>query len=199
MSPATTDLADTTHLSSMARKSSRATRRTLPPRLRKSVLVVHVATSVGWLGAVVAYLSLDITAATSSDMPTVQAAYVAMDLILRYAIVPLALTSLLVAIINAIGTTWGLFRHYWVLVKLALTLVAAVVLLLEAPTVAQLAETATAGSDPRDLPTTLAHSAGALLILITNLVLSVFKPRGLTRYGWRKLHQQQLRQAHTAT
>jgi len=171
----------------------------MPPRLRKTVLVVHIATSVGWLGAVAAYLALDITAATSSDVPTVRAAYVAMDLIVRYAIIPLALTSLLVAIVNAIGTPWGLLRHYWVLVKLVLTLVAATILLLEAPTVAQLSETAAAGSDPRDLPATLAHSAGALLILLTNLVLSVFKPRGLTRYGWRQLHQQQRRQARIAT
>lgn len=159
----------------------------MPPRLRKTVLTLHVASSVGWLGAVAAYLALDVTAATGADVEVVRSAYVAMGLTVRYAIVPLALTTLLVAIINALGTPWGLFRHYWVLFKLILTLLAATILLLEAPTVARLAETAASSSDPRGLPSTLAHSVGGLVVLLTNLALSVFKPRGLTRYGWRRL------------
>lgn len=164
----------------------------MPPRLRKTVLTAHIASSVGWLGAVAAYLALDITAAAGTDIESVRSAYVAMALVVRYAVVPLALTSLLVAIVNALGTTWGLFRHYWVLMKLVLTLVAATVLLLEAPTVAQLADTAAASTDPRDLPGTLAHSVGGLVVLLTSLTLSVFKPRGLTRHGWRKQRRRQL-------
>lgn len=169
---------------------------TMPPRLRKMVLSLHVASSVGWLGAVAAYLALDLTAATSTDIEVVRSAYVAMGLTVEYAIVPLALTTVLVAIINALGTPWGLFRHYWVLFKLILTLLAATILLLEAPAVAQLAEAAASSSDPRGLPSTLVHSVGGLVVLLTNLVLSVFKPRGVTRYGWRK--QQAQRPARSA-
>lgn len=32
----------------------------------------------------------------------------------------------------------------------------------------------------------LADAAAALLVLLVAVALSVFKPRGLTRYGWRK-------------
>ncbi|HEX6686862.1 MAG TPA: hypothetical protein VF062_29115 [Candidatus Limnocylindrales bacterium] len=158
----------------------------LPPPARKTFLVIHVATSVGWLGAVLAYLALDITTATGSGVATVRGAYVGMDLLVRYAIVPLALASVLIGIVNALGTPWGLMRHYWVLVKLVLTLIAAAVLLAETATVAALADAAVASPDPRQLASTLPHSVGGLVVLTTTLVLSVFKPRGLTRYGWRK-------------
>lgn len=73
------------------------------------------------------------------------------------------------------------------LAKLVLTLLAVAVLLLEAPTVGTLARAAAPpGTDPTDLPSTLPHSVGGLVVLLLALILSVFKPRGLTRYGWRK-------------
>jgi hypothetical protein len=158
----------------------------MPPVLRKVVLIAHVATSVGWFGAVLAYLALDIATATSRDVQTVRGAYVGMDLAVRYAIVPLAIASVLIGIINALGTPWGLFRHYWVLVKLVLTVVATVVLLQEVRSVGYLADMATSSADPRGLGSTLVHSGGGLLILLTTTILSVVKPRGLTRYGWRR-------------
>lgn len=34
------------------------------------------------------------------------------------------------------------------------------------------------------------HAAGGLLVLLTTTILSVYKPRGLTRYGQRKRHEQ---------
>ena len=43
--------------------------------------------------------------------------------------VPLALASLVTGIISSLGTTWGLFRYYWVLVKLGLTSLATLALL----------------------------------------------------------------------
>lgn len=162
----------------------------MPPRLRKVVLTTHIITSVGWLGAVAAYIALDVTTVTSQDVQTVRGAYVAMELAVRYAIVPLALASVLIGIINALGTPWGLFRHYWVLVKLLLTIVATIVLLVEVRSVSYLADLATTSADPRGLSNTLVHSGGGMLILLTTTILSVFKPRGLTRYGWRKQRQQ---------
>jgi len=172
---------------------------TMPPRLRKVVLTAHVTTSVGWLGAVLAYIALDVATATSSDVATVRGAYIAMDLTVTYAIVPLALASVLVGVVNALGTTWGLFRHYWVLVKLLLTVVATLVLLSEAQTVSYLADLAASNADPRGLGSTLGHSGGGLLILLTTVILSVFKPRGLTRYGWRKQQKQRATPVGTRT
>jgi len=161
---------------------------TMPPRLRKLVLTAHVTTSLGWLGAVIAYLVLDLNAVYSEDIGAVRAAYLGMELIIWYAIVPLALASVFIGIVNALGTHWGLFRHYWVLIKLLLTLFATVILLAEAQVVSGLADTAASISDPRRLPGTLLHSIGGLLVLLIVVVLAVFKPRGMTRYGWRKQH-----------
>jgi hypothetical protein len=157
-----------------------------PPTVRKAVLTAHVVTSVGWLGAVVAYLVLDLTAVTSGDPDVSRAAFVAMELVVVSAVVPLALASLVIGVVNALGTSWGLFRHWWVVVKLLLTSVATVVLLLQVPGIRSMAEAARSGTDPGDLPGTLAHSIGGLLVLVLVAVLSTYKPRGLTRYGWRR-------------
>ncbi|WP_197022347.1 hypothetical protein [Candidatus Blastococcus massiliensis] len=133
-----------------------------------------------------AYIALDVTAVVSGDVERVRSAYVAMELVALYVIVPLALASLVVGIINALGTPWGLFRHYWVVVKLLLTAAAATVLLLETRTIRSLAEAAGAGADPRDLSGSLPHSIGGLVVLLVITGLSLYKPRGVTRYGWRK-------------
>ena len=165
----------------------------MSPGLRKFVLAVHLTVSVGWIGAVVAYLALDITAVTSQDVQLVRSAYLAMDLTVSYAIVPLALAALLTGLIMSLGTPWGLFRHYWVLISFVLTIFAAVVLLLETQTISYMAQVAASGADPRNLPGSLPHSVGGLLVLLVITVLNVYKPRGLTPYGWRKLQEERRR------
>jgi hypothetical protein len=104
---------------------------TMAPGLRKLVLTAHIVSSVGWLGAVAGFLALSVAGLTSQDPRLVRGVYLAMDLIVRQVIVPLALASLLIGIVQALGTTWGLFRHYWVLVKLLVITAAIVVLLLQ--------------------------------------------------------------------
>jgi hypothetical protein len=52
----------------------------VPPLPRKFALTAHVTFSVGWLGAVAAFLALAIAGLTSPDAQMVQAAYLAMDL-----------------------------------------------------------------------------------------------------------------------
>src|SRR5215208_6576209 len=111
----------------------------MAPRLRKVALTAHVVSSVGWLGAAVAYLALAVAAATSDDAQMVRAAYLALEPTAWFAIVPLAFASLLTGLVQALGTPWGLFRHYWVLMKLLLTIVATSVLLLHMGTVSSLA------------------------------------------------------------
>src|ERR671917_1368106 len=114
----------------------------MTPRLRKVALAAHLTVSVGWIGAVVAYLALGVSAATSRDAQTVRAAWIAMELSGWFAIVPLALAALLTGLVMSLGTPWGLFRHYWVLITLVLTVFATVILLLHMPTVSSLADVA---------------------------------------------------------
>ncbi len=102
---------------------------TMTPWLRKFALTAHVTFSVGWLGAVAGFLALAVAGLTSQDAQMVRAAYLAMELIGWFVIVPLSLASLLTGLVQSLGTQWGLFRHYWVLVKFLLTVVATLVLL----------------------------------------------------------------------
>lgn len=167
----------------------------MAPRLRKFVLTAHVVTSVGWLGAVIAFLALAVVGLTSGDVPTVRAAYMAAEPITRYALVPLALASLAIGVIQSLGTKWGLFRHYWVIAKLVLTVLAAGVLLQYTATVALFADIARspdANVEQLRSPTFLVHAAGGLVLLVVATVLSVYKPAGLTRRGWRKHQAQKL-------
>ena len=66
----------------------------LTPRLRKLALTAHVTSSVGWLGAVVAFLALSVAGLTSQDPQTVQGAYLVMELTGWVVLVPLSLASL---------------------------------------------------------------------------------------------------------
>jgi hypothetical protein len=84
--------------------------------LRKFALTAHVTSSVGLLGSIAAFLALAVTGITSQDAQMVRAAYPAMALIARLVIIPLAFASLLTGLIQSLGTPWGLFRRYWVVV-----------------------------------------------------------------------------------
>ena len=166
----------------------------MPPRLRKFALAADITLAVGWIGAVASYIALDVAAATSQDAQTLRAAYLAMEVIACYVIVPLAIASLLSGLLMSVGTRWGLFRYYWVLISLLLTIVATVVLLVETQTISYFADTAadptTSSDDLRALGSTLIHSVGGTVVVLVILVLNVYKPRGMTRYGWRKQHEQ---------
>lgn len=160
------------------------------PRLRKLLLTAHITTSVGWLGAVAAYLALAVAALTSQDVQTVRAAYLAMALTLRFVIIPLALASLLNGLVSSLATQWGLFRYYWIVVKLLLTIVATVVLLGYAQSldsfVGVAAKTTLPNADLGMLrdPMHVVHTGGGLMVLLVLTVLSMYKPQGMTQYGW---------------
>jgi hypothetical protein len=167
---------------------------TMGPGPRKFTLAVHLTVSVGWIGAVAAYMSLDVAAATGQDAQRLRTAYLAMEQIARNVIVPLAFASLVTGIVVSLGTKWGLFRHYWVLISLLLTLFATVVLLRETGVISAYAEVAAnpaaSGSELQALPSTLLHSIGGTVVLLVILVLNVYKPRGMTGYGRRREEQQ---------
>lgn len=164
------------------------------PGLRKFALTIHIAASVGWLGAVLAYIPLDVTTVMSEDAQTLRAAYLGMDLVAQWAILPLAWVAFVTGLIVSLGTPWGIFRHYWVLISLLLTAVALLVLLSETRMISALAGAAanpTTSSDAlRALPSTLVHSVGGLFVLLAILALNVYKPRGMTPYGWRKQQEE---------
>ena len=168
---------------------------TLGPGLRRLALTAHVVSSVGWLGAVAGFLGLAVVGLRSRDVETVRAAYVAMDATGWFVLVPFALASFLTGIVQSLATKWGLFRHYWVVIKLSITVVATAILLLYTQTLQQLADRATGSGGLADMRSSspVLHSAAALVLLLAATALAVYKPRGVTRYGWRKSLEQRPR------
>lgn len=165
---------------------------TLPPQTRKLLLTVHVAVSVGWLGAVAAFLGLAVAAVASENAALVRGAYLAMEVTGWSVLVPLSVGCLLTGVVQSLGTEWGLVRHYWVLSTLVINVVATAVLLMFMQALGALAhDVAAAGPSDRSVlglrdPSPVVHAALALVVLLLATWLSVAKPRGMTRYGQRR-------------
>jgi hypothetical protein len=168
---------------------------TMRQGLRKFSLTIHIAMAVGWIGAVSAYLVVVVAALTRDDLLTLRTAWIAMDLIGWYLIVPLALASLVTGLVMSLGTPWGLLRHYWVVVSLVLTTIATTVLLIHMPTVSALARAASEpdvvviGALREGLRSELLHAGVGLLVLFVIEVLNVYKPQGMTAYGRHRVRQ----------
>jgi hypothetical protein len=165
----------------------------MTPALRRFTFTTHITSSIGWVGAVLAFLALAIIGFTSDDPLKVRGAYLLMAPAAWFVLVPLAHASLLSGIVLSLGTTWGLFRYYWVVLKLGITAFATVILLIYMGTFRQMAGVA---ADPVvDLEVVrnaspIVHAILALVLLVTATVLGVYKPFGATAYGARKLQEQ---------
>lgn len=167
----------------------------MTPSFRRFMLTTHVAASVGWVGALAVFLAHAIASEVSHDLQVVRAACLMMGITAWLVILPLSLTSLLTGILQALGTAWGLFRHYWVLVKLLFTAFATAILLLKLTPIDYLAKAAAqstfSATDNAALKASLlVHAGGGIVILFTILVLAIYKPAGMTRYGLRHLSLQ---------
>ncbi|MBB5804948.1 vacuolar-type H+-ATPase subunit I/STV1 [Saccharothrix ecbatanensis] len=145
----------------------------MKPKLRKSWLLLHVISSVGWLGVTIGMLVLALAA---FDAPQL---YQAMSLLGDLVVLPLALTALVTGVVLSLGTKWGLVKHRWVLVKFVLTVIAviATTFSLRSGLHEAAGGVVAAGSD------VLVACCVSLTLYTFNTVLSVFKPWGRTRWG----------------
>lgn len=167
----------------------------MPPWLRKFMLTAHITFAVGWIGAVVCFLVLAIAGLTSQDAQIVQSAYLAMELIARFIIVPLSFAPLVTGPILSLGTPWGLFKHYWILAKLVITILSTIIMQLHMQPIGMLAtaaaKTTFISPDLHSMQVQMViASAAALVALLVEMALAVYKPRGMTPYGWRKQDEQ---------
>ena len=80
--------------------------------LRKLVFTSHVTSSVGWLGAVVAYLAVAGIGLSTTEDQMARSAYLMTEVIIRFVIMPISLAAVLTGLVQSLGTEWGLFRHY---------------------------------------------------------------------------------------
>jgi hypothetical protein len=162
----------------------------MPPRLRRLMLTAHLLASLGWTGALAGFLALAAAGVLTDDVVVVRSAYVAMDLVTWFAIVPLALAALLTGLVQALASPWGLLRHYWVVFKLLIVCAATYMLIAKTGPIGAVAEAARAGfADGAMMEARLSilgHAIGGLAVLVWAAALGIYKPAALTGYGRRK-------------
>lgn len=160
----------------------------MSPATRKFMLTAHVLSSLGWFGALLVFLAHSVVSLTSGDPDLVRTVCIAMALTAWFVILPLSLASFTTGVVQAIGTAYGLLRHYWVVAKLLLTAFATGVLLLKLAPISDLAaaaaQTSFSATSLADLKQSLlAHSIGGLAVLLMLTVLAIYKPTGLTPFA----------------
>jgi hypothetical protein len=160
----------------------------MTPGPRKFLLTLHVVASVGWVGAVTVFLALAVVGLLSPDPQVLRASYIAMDLTYRTVLLPLGLASLTTGVVSSLATDWGLFRYYWIVVKLLVTVPAIILMLVHMQPVGYMADIvstmAPSSADFGGLRIRLvAYAIAALMVLLIATALSTYKPRGKTRYA----------------
>ena len=160
---------------------------TMNSRVSKMMLTTHITFSVGWVGTVAAFLALSIVGVISSDA-VVRSCYIAMEIVAWFIIIPFCFASLLTGIVQALGTHWGLFKHWWVFVKLVITIIATSILILHMQPISYLADVATqkvlSYDELRGLRIRIvADAAAAILVLTAITTVSVYKPWGKIQFG----------------
>ena len=147
----------------------------------KLLLTLHVAASVSVLGTDLVLLALGLSSVGGADPRTI---YPAAHLVSAWLVAPLAVLSLGTGLLLGVLTPWGLFRYWWVTIKLALTAVlTGVVLFVLVPRLGAAAAAVT-GPAPglltigERLPLVVAPAVASTLLAL-NVVLAIFKP------GWR--------------
>lgn len=164
----------------------------MTPRLRKLLLTAHITCSVGWLGAVAGFLALSIVGLTSRQPEVIRGNYIAMDLISRFVVIPLSFGALATGLLQALGSSWGLFRYYWITAKFGLAIIATLALLMHQFEVVGVAASRATGASAETLLGAALDPlkvelvrAPAIAVLLAAVTLAVYKPWGMTRHGQR--------------
>jgi hypothetical protein len=155
----------------------------LSPGARKLLLAAHVSLSVGWFGVVAATLVLALSAAGTSEPASARAAYLALARVLDVLVLPppasFSLAAILTGLVLALGTKWGLFQHWWIAVKLVLSVAVLLTGLRFVQTWVQQAAASPPSAEARAL--LIAASLAHLLMLGAATVISIYKPWGPIR------------------
>ncbi len=107
------------HRLSLFTRNQKGERRLSPPRF-KLLLAAHIAVSGAWLGAAAVKMILAIAAATGATHPGSSAFLTAIEF-LTSTDATLAILTALSGVLLSLGTKWGLIQHYWIVVKIALS------------------------------------------------------------------------------
>ncbi|QKV93822.1 DUF2269 domain-containing protein [Streptomyces sp. NA02950] len=154
--------------------------------VRRTLLVVHVVVSVGWLGLSLGLLALGITGATAGSAESAGAAYRSMNVLGDWLLIPISLLALVSGVVLSLGTPWGLARYRWVWIKFWLTLATtgATAFALRPGINAAVADVA-AGREVGGATDLVVAPSVSLSVYVFLTAISVVKPWGLTARGRR--------------
>ncbi|WP_448809032.1 hypothetical protein [Agromyces bauzanensis] len=164
---------------------ARVVRLPLSPRVRKLVLLVHIAAAGVWLGLDLV-LGILVFTALGADPTGAGAAAASLAAVATWPIVVVGVVTLVSGILLGLGSKYGLVRYWWVLVKLVINIVlVTLVVLVLWPGLASLGEAGRAALASGDSPvvgaTLVFPPVVSSTVVIVAMTLSVFKPWGRVR------------------
>jgi hypothetical protein len=171
---------------------------------RKALLASHITFSAGWLGAVAVFLVLATTALKSDNSLLVRSCLISMELSAWCIIVPFCLTSFVTGVVQALVTKWGLFKHYWIIVKLILTLASTILLLFHMGPINDLANDAKSSlfsksQQTENIINLISKSGAAIFALLVITTISIYKPWGKIQLTQRYNNNLQINPQSTST
>ncbi|WHT18288.1 hypothetical protein N8J89_35110 [Crossiella sp. CA-258035] len=84
--------------------------------------IVHLGSGVGWFGVALCQLVLNVISRVTADAGLRQAAHKIGHTLDIWLLIPLVLLALVSGVVLAWRSNWGVFRHWWIVVKLVATL-----------------------------------------------------------------------------
>lgn len=150
----------------------------MAPRIRKTLLVVHIVVSVALAGEVWGLVVLNTVATLTEDLALAQTAYRLMPFMIFAGGVPLSMTAFITGVALGLGSHWGLLRYYWVAIKLVLLLavIGVGIFVFDPEGMAAATEGARQVAASRQWGQVAALST-QIVMLLAATTLSVFKPR----------------------
>lgn len=158
----------------------------LGARTRKALLVVHIVSAGAWIGIDVVLAVLVFTALGTDDTATRALSLQALELFAIWPMLTAALLALVSGVLLGLGSKYGLLRYWWVAAKLVINiLMVALILVSLRPGLYQVAdqarELAAGGPDTVVVGDLIFPPIVAPTLLLTAVILSIFKPWGRLR------------------
>jgi hypothetical protein len=158
------------------------------------LLAFHAVTSAAWLGIAVMFVALSGLALSAANVRDAQTIYEAMALFDQTMLPMATMAATTSGFALGVTTKWGIVRHWWVALKVVLSFAVlgiAFGFLNDAleRSAAQAAQLAAVGGAVADVTSSgqvvLWGFVLALVSLIGAMLLSIYKPRGMTPWGRR--------------
>lgn len=166
------------------------TRGRLSAPMRRAVLFVHIVAAVGWFGIAAVTFVLTVATLSQSDATILRTAYGFHELLIATLARPASLITLGTGLILAVGTKWGVAKHYWPLAKLVF--VVATIVITANLTPGWIADAVDSAGTPLTTQVTTAQTnlVGMAVFHILTIGaatwLSIYKPGGRIRWNRRR-------------